>query len=121
MRIIFAPAVILALQAAVAEADVSLRDHPIATATAPTYLDSDTWTASTLPPPISDGGVQQARGGRLEGDVLHGREAVCGLVRPEGAPVGVLAQRVASDLPDGGRRLLSFEHHNLVDLREQAF
>lgn len=48
-------AVLLSL-AAVVEADpVSLRDQPIATATAPTYLDSDEWTASTLPPAIADG------------------------------------------------------------------
>jgi beta-mannosidase len=51
-------ALLLALAAGavvLVEADVSLRDHPIATATAPTYLDSDAWTASTLPPPIADG------------------------------------------------------------------
>ena len=46
-------AVLLAL-AVTAEADfVSLRDHPIATAAAPTYLDGDAWTASTVPPPIA--------------------------------------------------------------------
>ena len=36
---------------AVVTADVSLRDKPIASASAPTYLDGTTWTASTQHPP----------------------------------------------------------------------
>jgi hypothetical protein len=34
---------------AVAAADVTLRDHPIATSSAPSYLDGAAWTASTQP------------------------------------------------------------------------
>jgi hypothetical protein len=44
---------------AVAAADMSLRDHPIATSTATTYLDGDAWTASTLLPPNIGGQQQQ--------------------------------------------------------------
>ena len=46
--------VVLLAVVAVVDADISLRDHPIASGTAPVYLDGNAWTASTLPPPHAD-------------------------------------------------------------------
>ena len=43
----------------VVTADVSLRDHPIASSTAPIYLDGTMWVVSTLHPPGYGGGQQQ--------------------------------------------------------------
>jgi beta-mannosidase len=40
-------------------ADTSLRDQPIAASASPTYLDGDSWTASTLLPPTRDHRGQQ--------------------------------------------------------------
>jgi hypothetical protein len=47
--------VLLSAQAA----DLSLRDYPIASCTAPTYLDGSAWTASTQQPPGFDSHHQQ--------------------------------------------------------------